>query len=435
MSSPLPHLGIRANLPQFSLLVLINGFVGAMVGLERTILPLIAEREFGIPSKTIILSFLVSFGIVKAFSNLLAGRFSEKIGRRNVLLAGWLFGLPVPFLLIFARSWDWVVLANLLLGVNQGLCWSATVIMKIDLAGPRQRGLAMGLNEFSGYLSVALAAYFSATLAAEYGLRPYPFSLGIGFSATGFLLSFLMAKETSGHADVESIEAMNQQQRTGPITALPEGVSVEQLPVDFRQIFLRTSWKNKTLFSCSQAGLVNNLNDGAAWGLFPLFFAARGLNIEQVGFLAAIYPGVWGTAQLISGALSDRLGRKWMIVLGMWMQATAIIALPILSSWASMIGAMFLLGIGTAMVYPTLLAAVSDATQPSWRASAVGVYRLWRDLGYAIGAILSGLIADSFGIPSAVVAVGGLTFFSGILVALKMKEKMRKLQFEQNRKE
>lgn len=410
MSSSSIRLGIRENLPQFSLLVVINGFVGAMVGLERTVLPLIAEHDFGILSKTVVLSFLVSFGIVKAISNLLAGTFSERFGRKRILVAGWLVGLPVPFLLIFAPSWDWVVAANLLLGVNQGLCWSATVIMKIDLAGPKQRGFAMGLNEFSGYLAVALAAYLSGTIAAEYGLRPYPFYLGIVFSFAGLLLSAFLARETSDHAKLELLEV--------------EGGRNAQL--QFKEVFLRTSWKDKNLFSCSQAGMVNNLNDGAAWGLFPLFFAAHGLSVEQIGSLAAIYPATWGLSQLITGPLSDRLGRKWMIVLGMWLQGLAIIMITLLSGWPYLLGAMFLLGVGTAMVYPTLLAGVSDAAEPGWRASAVGVYRLWRDLGYAVGAILSGIIADRLGAGSAITVVGAMTFLSGVVVALKMKQKIRK---------
>lgn len=411
MSISSPRLGIRENLPQFSLLVLINGFVGAMVGLERTVLPLIAGHDFGILSKTIVLSFLVSFGIIKAISNLLAGTFSERFGRRKILVVGWLVGLPVPFLLIFAPSWDWVVAANLLLGVNQGLCWSATVIMKIDLAGPKQRGLAMGLNEFSGYLAVALAAYASSLLAANYGLRPYPFYLGIAFSFAGLFLSAFLARETSDHARLESSEMETQ----------------KSTQLQFKEVFLRTSWKDKNLFSCSQAGMINNLNDGAAWGLFPLFFAAHGLSVEQIGFLAAIYPATWGVSQLVTGALSDRVGRKWMIVLGMWLQGLAIIMIALLTGWLYLFGAMFLLGVGTAMVYPTLLAAVSDAAEPSWRASAVGVYRLWRDLGYAFGAVLSGVIADRLGDGSAITVVGGITFLSGIIVALNMNEKMRKL--------
>ena len=408
MSSLPIRLGIRQNLPQFSLLVLINGFVGAMVGMERTILPLIAEQDFGLASKSLILSFLVSFGIVKALSNLLAGKFSEKLGRKKILVLGWLFGIPVPFLLIYAPSWDWVIFANLLLGVNQGLCWSATVIMKIDLAGPRQRGLAMGLNEFAGYLAVAIAAYVSGMLAAECGLRPYPFYLGFGFSFAGLFLSIALTRDTSGHAQLESAEAGTQ-----------------WVVVPFKEVFLQTSWKNKGLFSCSQAGLVNNLNDGAAWGLFPLFFAVHGLSVERIGFLAAIYPVTWGAGQLLTGPLSDRLGRKWMIVLGMWLQAVAICGVALLPEWPYQTSAMVLLGVGTAMVYPTLLASIGDLTEPSWRASAVGVYRLWRDLGYAVGAILSGVVADRLGISSAIITVGFLTFLSGVVVLVGMRRGSR----------
>ena len=407
MLSPSIRLGIRANLPQFSLLVLINGFVGAMVGLERTVLPLIAEHEFGIASKSVILSFLISFGVVKALSNLFAGIFSERYGRKKILIIGWFVGLPVPFLLIYAPSWNWVIVANLLLGINQGLCWSATVIMKIDLAGPKQRGLAMGLNEFAGYLAVAMAAYLSGMLAAQYGLRPYPFYLGIAFSFAGLLLSTVFTRETSGHARIESAETGSQWD------AIP-----------FKEVFIQTSWKNGNLFSCSQAGLVNNLNDGAAWGLFPLFFAAHGLSVERIGLLAAIYPATWGVSQLITGPLSDRLGRKWMIVFGMWLQGLALLATALMIEWSYQVSAMLLLGIGTAMVYPTLLASVGDLTEPNWRASAVGVYRLWRDLGYALGAILSGFIADCLGIGDAVIVVGLLTFLSGTVVIFKMKEKL-----------
>ena len=405
MTPPVLRLGIRQNLKQFSLLVLINAFVGAMVGLERTVLPLIAQEDFGIASKTLILSFLVSFGIVKAVSNLLAGTFSEKFGRKRVLIVGWLFGLPVPILLIYAHSWDWIILANVFLGLNQGLCWSATVIMKIDLAGPKQRGLAMGLNEFGGYLAVAIAAYLSALIATRYGLRPFPFFLGVAFSTGGLLLSLFLAKDTSAHARLEVEEA---------------GIRRGLLP--FKEVFIQASWKNKNLFSCSQAGLTNNFNDGVSWGLFPLFFAAQGLDMEQIGFLVAVYPATWGVAQPLTGILSDRFGRKWMIVLGMWLQGTAIILIPVLFGWESLVAAMFILGTGTAMVYPTLLAGVGDATQPSWRATAVGVYRLWRDLGYAFGAVISGLIADRLGASSAITVTGALTLLSGAVVALNMKK-------------
>jgi MFS family permease len=401
---PEPVLGLRQNLGQFSLLVLVNAFVGGMVGLERAILPLIAEREFGLVSKSVILSFIVGFGFVKAFTNLAAGRFSDRIGRKGLLVGGWIVGLPVPLILMWAPSWGWITFANFLLGINQGLCWSTTVIMKIDLVGPQRRGLAMGLNEFSGYFAVSLAALASGYIAASYGLRPAPFYLGIGIAAMGLFLSIFFIRETHGHARHE---------------AKGQG-GAEEVP--FREIFARTSYKDPNLFSCSQAGMVNNLNDGMAWGLFPLFFAAANLTVERIAILAAAYPAVWGICQLFTGALSDRVGRKWMIAGGMWVQAGGIWMIAATASFALwMTGAVFL-GVGTAMVYPTLLAAIGDVAHPSWRASAVGVYRLWRDAGYAFGAILSGIVADLFGVVWAIVVVGGLTFLSGTMVALRMSE-------------
>ncbi|HSL92603.1 MAG TPA: MFS transporter [Candidatus Limnocylindrales bacterium] len=412
--APGPVLGLRQNLGQFSLLVLVNAFVGGMVGLERAILPLIAEREFGLVSKSVILSFIVGFGFVKAFTNLAAGRFSDRIGRKGLLVGGWIVGLPVPFLLMWAPSWGWVTVANFLLGINQGLCWSTTVIMKIDLVGPQRRGMAMGLNEFSGYFAVSLAALASGYIAAAYGLRPAPFYMGIGIAATGLVLSLFFVRETHGHARHEAKGAGG----------------AEHVP--FREIFTRTSYKDPNLFSCSQAGMVNNLNDGMAWGLFPLFFAAANLTVEKIALLAAAYPAVWGIFQLFTGALSDRVGRKWMIAGGMWVQAGGIWLIAATASFALwMTGAVFL-GVGTAMVYPTLLAAIGDVAHPSWRASAVGVYRLWRDAGYAFGALLSGIVADLFGVVWAIVVVGGLTFISGTMVAFRMSETlgMKKMKGE-----
>jgi len=406
-------LGLGANFPQFSLLVLINAFVGGMVGIERTVLPLIAERDFGIASKSVILSFIVSFGIVKALTNLLAGRYSDIIGRRRLLIAGWLFGLPVPLMIIWAPTWSWVAGANALLGINQGLCWSTTIIMKIDLVGPKRRGFAMGLNEFAGYVAVALAAMASGYLASVYGLRPVPFYLGIGFAVFGLLIS-LLVRDTTAHAREEA-----RLHVTGAIASPP-----------FREVFAKTSYRDPTLFACSQAGLINNLNDGLAWGVFPLLFASYGLDVGRIGLLAAVYPAVWGLSQLATGALSDQWGRKWMIVAGMWVQAVGIwlvVVAPRLDQggesifWLWMSGAV-LLGLGTALVYPTLLAAIGDVVHPGWRASAVGVYRLWRDLGYAVGALLSGVIADLFSVAWAVGAIGALTFLSGVIVAVRMRE-------------
>jgi MFS family permease len=407
-------LGLGANLGQFSLLVLVNAFVGGMVGLERTVLPLIAQREFGLASKSAILSFIVSFGVVKAISNLLAGKYSDVVGRKRLLVLGWLFGLPVPFMVMWAPSWEMITTANVLLGINQGLCWSTTVIMKIDLVGPKRRGFAMGLNEFAGYGAVALAALASGYLASVYGLRPLPFYLGIAFSVLGLLLSLAFVKDTTEHAREEARNHIGGESKLPP----------------FREIFALTSYRNPTLLSVSQAGLINNLNDGMAWGLFPLFFASYGLEVGSIGVLASIYPAVWGLSQLATGALSDRWGRKWMIAIGMWVQAVGIwliAAAPKLVTggdrnfWLWIVGTM-LLGLGTALVYPTLLAAIGDVVHPSWRASAVGVYRLWRDLGYAVGALLSGVIADLFGLMWAIGTVGALTFISGLVVAIRMHE-------------
>jgi MFS family permease len=394
-----PSLGIRQNLPQFSLLILINAFVGAMVGMERSILPIIAEQEFGIASRTAILSFLVSFGVVKAVSNLIAGRSADLAGRKTLLMLGWIAGFPVPFMLMWAPSWSWIVAANILLGIQQGLCWSMTVIMKIDLAGSERRGFAMGLNEFAGYVAVALAAFASATVAANLGLRPYPFLIGIIAASAGLLLTLFAVRETRHHADHEASLANDA---SGP----PR----------FREIFTLTSWRNATLAASCQAGFVNNLNDGAAWGLFPLFYASMGLTLPQTGILVALYPAVWGIAQLGTGALSDRIGRKWLIASGMVLQAFGFLLMTA-GGFAIEAMAAAVIGLGTAMVYPTLLAAVADEAQPSWRATAVGVYRLWRDLGYAAGALVAGIVADLAGLSAAILFVGGLTLLSGIVAA------------------
>ena len=399
MTSPSAlRLGLRENLPQFILLIIVNAFVGAMVGMERSVLPLVAEQIFGLASRNAILTFIVSFGVVKAVSNLFAGARSDRIGRKRLLLLGWIAGLPVPFMLMWGTSWGWIVAANVFLGINQGLCWSMTVIMKIDLAGPKRRGLAMGLNEFSGYVAVALAAYFSGALAMHYGLRPVPFTIGIGAVFAGLLLSLVFVKDTRGHAQLESAERPSK---------------------PFKEVFLLTSWRDSSLFSCSQAGLVNNLNDGMAWGLFPLLYVSLGYSVERIGMLAGLYPMTWGISQLFTGALSDRFGRKWMITIGMWVQALGLVLVGMAADFGWQIAAAILLGFGTAMVYPTLLAAIGDGAKPEWRASAVGVYRLWRDLGYAVGAVLSGIIADIAGTSSAVAFVGMLTFISGCLVAWK----------------
>jgi MFS family permease len=412
-------LGLSENREQFTLLVLVNAFVGGMVGLERTVLPLIAERDFGIASKSAVLSFIVSFGLVKAFINLLAGRFSERVGRKKLLVTGWLFALPVPFMIMWAPSWSVIVLANVLLGINQGLCWSTTVIMKIDLVGPKRRGLAMGLNEFAGYVAASLAALASGYIASIHGLRPAPFYLGVAFAVAGLLISATLVRDTTEHAREEARAYHKHEQRVP----------------SFGNVFALASYRNPTLFSISQAGLVNNLNDGMSWGLFPLFFAAYGLSVSRIGMLAAAYPAVWGISQILTGTLSDRWGRKWLIVSGMWVQAIGIFliaAAPTLAdglkdsfSWW-MVGAV-LLGAGTALVYPTLLAAIGDVAHPDWRASAVGVYRLWRDLGYAVGAILAGVVADFFGLTWAIVVIGVITLTSGIVSAIIMSETRKQI--------
>ncbi len=416
------QLGLRANWQQFTLLVIVNAFVGGMVGLERSIVPLLGQRVFGLVSTTAVLSFIVSFGVVKAVSNLFAGRLSDRIGRKWVLVVGWLVGLPVPLLIIFAPSWGWVVFANVLLGINQGLCWSTTVIMKIDLVGPARRGLAMGINEAAGYLAVSASAIAAGYLAATYALRPQPFLLGIGFALAGLLLSLLFVRESHGHAHHEAAMLAAALEQTRAAAERVQRSDQRPAPPSFKEIFLLTSWKNRTLFGVSQAGLVNNLNDGLAWGVFPLFFAAGGLSIAQIGLLAGIYPGVWGTTQLLTGALSDRIGRKGMIVGGMMLQGVAIGLLPLLHGFGWWALTMGLLGLGTALVYPTLLAAVADVVHPDWRASAVGVYRLWRDSGYAIGALLAGLLADLFGVTWAIGVIAGVTFLSGIIAQGVMAE-------------
>ena len=407
-ASPI-RLGLRANWEQFALLVAVNAFVGAMVGIERVLLPLLAEREFGLASRAAILSFIVSFGLVKAIANLFAGRISEHWGRKKVLVAGWLFALPVAAIILLAPSWGWVVFANVLLGINQGLCWSTTVIMKIDLVGPERRGLAMGLNEASGYLAVSAAALVSGYLASTLGLRDTLFWMGESLAAAGLLLSAIFIRESLHHVRFEAGQTTGEHQRS------------------FAEILLLTSWKDRALFAVSQAGMVNNLNDGMAWGLLPLYFASQGLSLERISFLAALYPAVWGGTQLVTGGLSDRTGRKWMIALGMVVQAAGIALFVMAKSFAPWAAAAVLLGLGTAMVYPTLLAAVGDVAHPSWRASAVGVYRLWRDGGYAVGALLAGSLADALGVRWAIGAIGCLTFLSGVIVATVMYETRQRM--------
>jgi MFS family permease len=416
------RLGLGANWQQFTLLVVVNAFVGAMVGLERTVVPLIAEQDFGIVSRAAILSFIGTFGLVKAIANLFAGRLCDRVGRKHVLIAGWLAGVPVPFMVMWGPAWSWIVAANVLLGINQGLAWSTTVIMKIDLVGPRRRGLAMGLNEFAGYVAVGAAALASGLIASRFGLRPEPFYLGIAFVALGLGLSLFFVRDTTDHVRVEA----DQRESGGTDDASLATDSnrsrdaTRSSRLTWRKIFVRTSWKDRSLSSCSQAGLVNNLNDGLAWGLFPLFFASAGLSLDQIATLAAAYPLAWGMLQMGTGALSDYWGRKPLIVAGMVLQGLALFAVARLSSFGGWLGASIVLGLGTALVYPTLLAAVGDVAEPSWRASAIGVYRLWRDGGYAVGALVVGLMADALGAVAAISATAALTVASGLVVALRM---------------
>ena len=405
-SAPGVSLGLRANWQQFSLLVLINAFVGGMVGLERTVVPLIGSEEFKIASTTLVVSFIVSFGVIKAVANLVSGHLADVWGRKRVLVVGWLFGLPVPFMVMWAPSWEWVVAANALLGINQGFAWSMTVIMKIDLVGPKSRGLAVGLNEFAGYLAVGVTAFLTGYIAAHYGLRPAPFYLGIGYAILGLAFSVFLVRDTREHVQLEA-----------------RGNQPQTAPTNFWEIFSLTSFRDRNLFAACQAGLVNNLNDGMSWGIFPLFFVSFGLGVERIGILKAVYPATWGILQIATGPLSDRWGRKGLIVAGMWVQSAGLFLTAFTRSFESWLIGSLLLGLGTAMVYPTLIAAVSDASHPTWRARSLSVYRFWRDLGYAIGALSAGLIADSFGLAAAINAIAALTFMSGAVAGVLMRQR------------
>ncbi|HEV8307424.1 MAG TPA: MFS transporter [Methylomirabilota bacterium] len=405
-------LGLRANLGQFALLVLINAFVGAMVGLERTVVPLIGEREFGLASKTAIVSFIVSFGVTKAILNLAAARLADRVGRKPILVLGWLFGVPVPFLIMWAPSWAWIDLANVLLGANQALAWSMTVIMKVDLVGPRRRGLALGLNEFAGYLSVGLSAWLTGYLASLYSLRPEPFYYGGVVAILGLGLSLFFVRETRGHVELEIAQRAEG----------PAGADAPSWP----RVFGLTTARNRSLSAACQAGLVNNLNDGMAWGIYPLYFGSFGLGVAAIGVIKAVYPGVWGVLQLLTGPLSDRIGRKRLIVAGMLVQAGGIWLTVLGSGYPAWLAGAVLQGIGTAMVYPTLLAVIGDVAHPRWRATGLGVYRFWRDLGYAVGALLAGLVADWLGMAAAIHMVAALTLLSGLVVAVRMTETLRR---------
>ncbi|TFD47690.1 MFS transporter [Cryobacterium sp. TMT1-2-1] len=389
------------------LLVAVNALVGGTLGQERTVLPLLADEVFHLDRYTGALTYILAFGLAKAGTNYFAGTLSDRYGRKPVLIAGWLIAIPVPLILILGPTWGWIVAANVILGISQGLTWSTTVMMKMDLVGPKQRGLAMGFNEAAGYLGVAATALATGYIAAEYGLRPGPFLLGAAFIALGLGLSVLFVRETHHHAKTEAANHVSVHAHAGSLSD--------------RQVFTLTSFRDRSLSSISQAGMVNNLNDGLAWGLFPILFASAGLSIERIGILAAVYPAVWGAGQLITGGLSDRIGRKWLIVGGMIVQAVALGMVAVGDSFGIWLAAAVLLGAGTAMVYPTLLAAIGDVAHPEWRARSVGAYRLWRDGGFAVGALLSGLIADAFGIPAAVAVVAALTAASGLVVAVRMR--------------
>ena len=397
--------GLRQNIGQFVILIVVNAFVGAMIGLEQTVVPLIGKSEFGIDSNALILSFIASFGVVKAILNLYAGSIAEKWGRKKVLVVGWFFAIPVPFILLAAPDWNWIIFANVLLGVNQGLAWSMTVNMKIDLVGKENRGLALGLNEFAGYLSVAVVGFATGYLASIYGLKPYPFYIGIAFAFIGTALSLVAVRDTKKFVQLEM--------QTGD----KEGGGLS-----FKQVFAQTSWRDRTLFSVSQAGLVNNLVFGVSWGLFTLYFASFQLGLNDIAFLKALHPAIWGVLQLGTGSLSDRVGRKRLIYTGMMVQAAGVWMVLFSSAIPGWIAGMSLLGLGTALVYPTLLAAISDASQPQWRATSLGVYRFWRDLGFVAGAIGIGFLADFLQIRDAVHSVAWIALASGIIVFIFMRE-------------
>jgi MFS family permease len=393
------RLGLKENWKQFTLLVIINAFVGGMVGMERSILPKIADAEFHVAAKTAILSFIIVFGIVKAITNYFTGTLANEFGRKKLLVLGWLMGIPVPFILMYAPSWNWMVAANILLGINQGLTWSSTVVMKIDLVGEKQRGLAMGLNEFAGYVSLSAVAFLTGWIAGKYGLRPYPFYVGVGTSFLGLFCSWLLVKDTKHHVAREATSS--------------------NLPL-LKNIFWETTWKNKNLGSVTQAGLINNLNDGMAWGIFPILLASRNFNIQQIGIVAAVYPAVWGFGMIITGQMADKICKKDMLFWGMMLQAVALVLFVFAYSISQFILLSVVLGWGTAMVYPTFLASIAEHTHPNDRAKSLGVFRLWRDLGYAIGAILTGIIADALGINASIVFIGALTMLSGFIVNYRM---------------
>ncbi|MDZ7613736.1 MAG: MFS transporter [Flavobacteriaceae bacterium] len=397
-------LGLKENWQQFTILVIVNAFVGGMIGMERTIFPQFAALEFGIASKTAILSFITAFGFTKAFTNYFTGRLANKLGRKNLLLIGWLIAIPIPFILMSAGSWSWVIFANVLLGLSQGLTWSSTVVMKIDLVGEKDRGLAMGLNEFAGYFAVGIVAFLSGYIANKYGITPYPFYLGVFISITGFLLTFFWVKDTRHFVKHESLS-----DNTKPL----------------KNVFLETTFKDKTLSSVTQAGLINNLNDGMIWGLLPIFLLSMQYNTERIGIITAIYPAVWGFGQLFTGKMSDVYSKKAMLFWGMLLQGIAILFIPMCSSFIELATISAILGLGTALVYPTFLSAIAQAASPGQRAESIGTFRLWRDLGYAIGAIISGITADVFGLNYAIILIGLLTVISSAIIKFRMPENIK----------
>lgn len=397
-----PILGLKENWKQFTLLVIVNAFVGGMVGMERSIIPKLAEQEFHVAANAAILSFIVVFGIIKALTNYFTGSLANRFGRKNLLIIGWLFALPIPFILIYANHWNWIVFANVLLGINQGLTWSSTVVMKIDLVGEKQRGFAMGLNEFAGYIAVAIVAFLTGYMASEYGIRPYPFYIGVVLVVLGLVSSIFLIKDTRTHVNVEK--------KTSGVPKLTH-------------IFWETTWKHKTLGSITQAGLVNNLNDGMVWGIFPIILAQHHFDLSKIGFITAIYPAVWGLGQLFTGKMADVYSKKYLLVVGMLLQALALFGLFVAKSQMEFISLSIFLGLGTALVYPTFLATIAENTHPDDRAKSIGTFRLWRDLGYAIGAILTGIIADLFNLNMAILFIAILTFISALIILVRMKSK------------
>jgi MFS family permease len=400
------RLGMKENWKQFTLLVFVNAFVGGMIGMERTIFPQFAEEEFGVSSKTAILSFIIAFGITKAVANYYAGRLANSFGRKNLLIAGWILAIPVPFLLIYAPDWSVVILANMFLGVSQGLTWSSTVVMKIDLVGEKDRGLAMGLNEFAGYLSVGIVAFLTGYIASHYGITPYPFYLGIFISVSGLILSAIWVKDTRIFVHHES--------RTDKTAEL-------------RHVFLDTTFRDKTLSSVTQAGLVNNLNDGMIWGLLPIVLISLQYSTEHTGIITAVYPAIWGIGQLFTGKMSDHYSKKAMLFWGMLLQGIAILFLSFTRDFYMFMAISVVLGLGTALVYPTFLATIAEATSPAQRAESMGTFRLWRDLGYAFGAIISGITADLLGVSSAIILIGILTVLSSVIIKIRMPEKIKRM--------